>query len=182
MPLQPKQFVLVKYLKLIDVKGLSDEHLYILRHSNTLENVSEYLSRKSIDKRIKKIVDHLERIKAGHQGFLDTEHDSLEWNCYKVLCKYEEVRRGLEIKKRYTATRLRKSGTTTPWKVVLEKTVSKPLKDETLGFKALRECGRLDVSFEVFILKNPTMFSDKAVASSYKRLLQHGWTLTEPSK
>jgi hypothetical protein len=99
MPLQPKQFVLVKYLKLIDVKGLSDEHLYILRHSNTLENVSEYLSRKSIDKRIKKIVDHLERIKAGHQGFLDTEHDSLEWNCYKVLCKYEEVRRGLEIKK-----------------------------------------------------------------------------------
>ncbi|MDN3988944.1 hypothetical protein, partial [Zwartia vadi] len=167
MTLKPKKFVLAKYLNNIDVKGLSNEHLYILRHSNTFENVSEYLSRKSSDKRIKKIVDHLERIQAGHQGLLNTDHDSLEWNCYKVLCKYEEIRRGLEIKKRYTASRLRKSGETTPWKVVLEKTVSKPLKDETLGFKVLREGGRLDASFEFYILENPTLFSDKSVASSY---------------
>lgn len=181
MPLQPKKFVHTKYLKQIDGKGLSDEHLLILSRSDTLDNVSEYLRRQSADKKIKKIVDHLERIQAGHQGFLNTEHDSFEWNCYKVLCKYEEVRRGLEIKKRYTASRLRKSGKTTPWKGVLEKTVSKPLKDETLGFKVLREGDRLDASFEFYILKNPTFFTDKAVASSYKRLLQNGWILKEPS-
>ena len=91
MPLQPKKFVLAKYLKQIDVKGLSEDQLYVLRHSKTLKDVSEYLSRQSTNKQIKKIVDHLERIQAGYQGLLNTDHDSLEWSCYKVLCKYEEV-------------------------------------------------------------------------------------------
>ena len=59
MPLQPKKFVLAKYLKQIDVQGLSEEQLYVLRHSKTLKDVSEYLSRQSTNKQIKKIVDHL---------------------------------------------------------------------------------------------------------------------------
>lgn len=106
---------------------------------------------------------------------------SIEWDCYEAVCHYEEVKRHVE-KNNYISRRLRRSGKSNPWKVVVENTVSKPLKEETEGFKMLRESGRLDASLEVFILRNPTLFSDKAVTSSYKRLLQNGWTLKEPSK
>ncbi len=112
---------------------------------------------------------------------IETRVEPFDWECYEALCRYEETRRHVE-KSSYVANHLRKSGKVRPWHDVLERTVTKPLEEETKGFKFLREGGRLDSSFECFILNNPERFSDAAVAYSFKRLHQNGWIAAPSSK
>lgn len=179
---EPKIFDVKEYIRSQDLSFLSEDEQVQVARIRTLEDCQTFIDRHKGSPR-RRFLKLLRQIKAGFEGYLNTDFNDIEWSCYEVLCNYEEVRRRIEKKKRqYTATRLRKSGRILSWKTILERTVSKPLKEETLGFKVLREGSRLDASFEVFILRNPESFSDKAVASSYKRLVQHGWSLSVVEK
>lgn len=176
MPTEPKKFNFADYLKSLDLSGFSSDDLYMLKQSNTLDNVDEYLRRHTGDQSKTDLVDVMRRIKAGHQGFLGTDHDPFEAECYSVMCRYEESRRRAG-QPSYVATKLRQSGKKKHWKDVIETAVSKPLTEETHGFRALRELNLLDHSFEAFVLSCPTRFSEKAVATSYARLKESGFIL-----
>jgi len=174
MPIEPKKFNFAEYLNKLDISGFSEADIYILKYSNTLDNVDEYISRYSTDDTKIDLVNVLKRIKAGLQGFLGTDHDPFDWECYAVMCRYEESRRRAG-QPSYVATKLRQSGKKKHWKDVIETAVSKPLTEETHGFRALRELKLLHNSFEAFVLSCPTRFSEKAVATSYARLKEAGY-------
>jgi hypothetical protein len=171
-----KLFDLLEYNEITDLSHLLDDEVQQIKMIKSLEHCDTYLERHKSSGR-DDFMRVLRQIKAGLSGMIETRVDPFDWECFEALCRYEQTRRDLD-KSSYQAKLLRKSGKTRPWQEVLERTVTKPLDEETTGFKSLRENGRLDSSFECFILNNPDKFSDVAIAYSFKRLRQNGWIVT----
>jgi hypothetical protein len=171
---ESKVFDVKDFVSSRDLNSLPEGERTLIKRIHTLKECENVFERRDVIF-TNEFLNYLNQIKAGLEGFISTQIDDIEWRCFQALCHYEGVRREIE-NSNYIAQRLRNAGKTKSWKSILERTVSKPLKDETTGFTALRKGKRLDASFEVFILSNPDAFTDKAVASSYKRLFHNGWT------
>ena len=164
-----KYFALNDFLKNASALMLEKDEMLILNRSTSAENAESYLDRFSKDPSKTKLITWLSLVQAGHNGLIASDDDTFEITCFEVFKRYEEVRREV-TKKPYTANRLRQAGKVRSWASIIDSTVSKPLKDETDGYKSLREHKRLDASFEMFVLEYPEKFSDKAVKNSFIRL------------
>jgi hypothetical protein len=164
-----KSFTLNDFLKRSSPLTLDKDEMLILKRSTSAENAGSYLERFSRDPSKTKLITWLILVQAGHNGLIASDDDPFEIMCFEAFKRYEDVRREV-TKKPYTAVRLRQAGKLRTWASIIDSTVSKPLKDETDGFKSLREHKCLDASFEMFVLENPGKFSDKAVKNSFIRL------------
>ena len=164
-----KTFVLNDFLKTASVTMIDKAEMLILKQSTSAENTKSYLDLFLKDRSKTKLITWLSLVQAGHNGLIASDDDSFEIRCFEVFKRYEDVRREV-TKKPYTANRLRQAGKVRSWASIIDSTVSKPLKDETDGYKSLREHKRLDASFEMFVLENSEKFSDKAVKNSFTRL------------
>jgi len=168
-----KRFTVSEFLKRRGTQGLTAKEVEMLGYVTNLDDCEVYIKRFTEQKKpiMLRFVRH---IKAGLEGIIAADADDFEWKCYEALARYETVKS--KIKKRASPSiRIRRSAKTKPLKVILENTVAKPPVTESQGFISLKEFNRLDVSFEMFVLKNSDRFSDKAVANSYRRLSKAGY-------
>jgi hypothetical protein len=165
--------LLEDYVQTFQSPDWSESDWVYLRRCKTVTDCDEYLQRFR-DSGFHKLIPVIKKIKilltAGHIGF-KTDLDGL---CLMCLLEYEEVRRGITGKK-YLANRLRRSGHENGWTTMLERTILRARKGESIGFKVLMQGNRLDVSFEAFVVKNKSRFSERVIKASVDRLARHGY-------
>jgi len=97
-----------------------------------------------------------------------------EAECIVRLIACEEIRRDV-LGKSSPLNRLRQSGRRNGWAEMISRTVLKKSSVPSTGFEMMLKAGRLDLSFEAFVVENPERFSMEAVTCCRKRLGEHGY-------
>jgi hypothetical protein len=163
------------YLQTLQCPDWTESDWAYLRFCKTVADCDEYL-RRFRESGFQKLIPVIKKIKRRFNAEAIGFESELDGHCLMCLLEYEDVRR--EIKgKNYTATRLRRSGDSNGWFTMLERTILQKRKGESIGFTVLMQGNRLDASFEAFVVKNKTRFSEKVVTASVERLTRYGYPI-----
>jgi hypothetical protein len=100
--------------------------------------------------------------------------DDFEADCILRLVACEEIRADV-LGRQSPLNRLRQSGRRNGWGEMIQRTVLKTSPDPSPGFKIMMDAGRLDLSFEAFVVANPSRFTTAAIDISKSRLARAGY-------
>lgn len=152
----------------------TDDEWKMLSRCTTPEYVDNYLGRSEVISS-RTMYQALLMLRARYKSNTFPCADDFDRKCLMCVLMYEDVRTAIVNSKVYVAQRTRKSGKVNGWKQTISNTVMKGANTDSNGFAFLKKHGRLDASFEAFVLNHSDQFNNDVVASAYKSLAAAGF-------